>query len=122
MALPTTRRASMKRHSPSWSWPSDLAFLSADAAGRLELAGRLDSSLPPFDESRDDADGEPDEDDIPGYSCEVSCTDWYGNSRPIFSEGRIFALTAGELIEGRLEGGRVREIRRLDFLRTPPGR
>src|SRR5690606_22567283 len=25
-------------------------------------------------------------------ACEVSCVDWYGNARPIFYQGRIFAL------------------------------
>lgn len=34
--------------------------------------------------------------------------------------GRIFALSATELIEGRLEGGRIVEVRRLDFARARP--
>lgn len=47
--------------------------------------------------------------------CHVSCVDWYGASRPIFLRGRIFALMGYELIEGREEVGRIREIARLDF-------
>src|SRR6185436_11297978 len=34
--------------------------------------------------------------------CEVSCADWYGNSRPIFDRGRVFALMGYELVEGKL--------------------
>lgn len=47
--------------------------------------------------------------------CVASCVDWYGNARPIFLNGRIFALMGYELVEGRLEDGRIREIARLDF-------
>lgn len=35
--------------------------------------------------------------------CRASCVDWYGNARPIFAKGRIFALMGYELVEGRLE-------------------
>lgn len=51
--------------------------------------------------------------------CHASCTDWYGNARPIFLGGRIFALLGYELVEGRLEGGRIGEARRVNFA---PGR
>ena len=54
----------------------------------------------------------------PAYRCEVSCIDWYGNSRPIFTDGRIFALTGAELVEGRRAGDRMIETRRIDFLRA----
>jgi hypothetical protein len=47
--------------------------------------------------------------------CQASCTDWYGNARPIFLRGRIFALLGYELVEGHLEGGRIREIGRVGF-------
>lgn len=39
-------------------------------------------------------------------------------SRPIFIGERIFAYTGVDLIEARLEGGRVREIGRLDIVRA----
>jgi hypothetical protein len=42
-----------------------------------------------------------------------------GNSRPIFTDGRIFGLSGAELIEGRVENGRIREVRRLNFALTP---
>ena len=47
--------------------------------------------------------------------CKASCTDWYGNARPIFLGGRIFALLGYELVEGRLDGGRIRETGRTNF-------
>ena len=48
-------------------------------------------------------------------NCLASCVDWYGNARPIFYGDRIFALMGYELVEGRLEGGRITELARLDF-------
>jgi hypothetical protein len=47
--------------------------------------------------------------------CQASCVDWYGNARPIFLGERVFALLGYELVEGRLENGRVREIDRVSF-------
>ena len=56
--------------------------------------------------------GRGDQDD----QCKVSCVDWYGNARPIFYRGRIFALMGYELVEGAIEKGRMKEIRRRSFL------
>jgi hypothetical protein len=65
----------------------------------LSVAGRLDAS-------------ETDVED----NCLVSCVDWYGNARAIFSGGRVFALIGYELIEARIgSDGRVGETRRLNF-------
>lgn len=47
--------------------------------------------------------------------CRASCVDWYGNSRPVFVQRRVFALMGYELIEGRVAGGRITEVRRVDF-------
>jgi hypothetical protein len=48
--------------------------------------------------------------------CKASCVDWYGNARPIFTEGRVFALMGYELVEGRLQDDeRIDERRRLLF-------
>jgi hypothetical protein len=47
--------------------------------------------------------------------CIASCTDWYGNSRPIFLRNRIFALLGYELVEGRMRDGRIKAFRRIDF-------
>lgn len=51
--------------------------------------------------------------------CRASCIDWYGNARPIFLRGRILALMGYEIVEGAMEDGRIRELRRVSFL--PPG-
>ncbi|MFN3988959.1 MAG: beta-propeller domain-containing protein [Erythrobacter sp.] len=48
-------------------------------------------------------------------NCLASCTDWYGNARPIFYGERIFALMGYELVEGRLDRGKVTELARVDF-------
>ena len=51
--------------------------------------------------------------------CKASCTDWYGNARPIFLGDRVIALMGYELVEGRLQGqGRSEQIverRRVNF-------
>jgi hypothetical protein len=48
-------------------------------------------------------------------ACKASCVDWYGNARPIFAKGRIFALLGYELVEGAVEAGAVREVGRTSF-------
>lgn len=50
--------------------------------------------------------------------CAVSCYGWYGDARPIFLNGRVFALLGYEIVEGRERSGRMRELRRIDM--TPP--
>ena len=47
--------------------------------------------------------------------CRASCVDWYGNARPLFLRGRVFALLGYELVEGRLDDGRIRELRRISY-------
>ncbi|MDQ0462375.1 hypothetical protein QO010_000123 [Caulobacter ginsengisoli] len=53
--------------------------------------------------------------DIRDDSCVASCVDWYGNARPIFWKGRVFALMGYELVEGRVAGGRVSEVGRVSY-------
>ena len=48
--------------------------------------------------------------------CKVSCVDWYGNARPIFYRGRVFALLGYELVEGELRSGRLREVDRINMI------
>lgn len=48
-------------------------------------------------------------------ACQASCVDWYGNARPIFLGDRVFALLGYELVEGRRDGRRIRERRRVNF-------
>jgi hypothetical protein len=54
--------------------------------------------------------------ETPDDQCRVSCVDWYGNARPIFYRGRVFALLGYELVEGKMDRGAMREIGRTDFL------
>lgn len=55
----------------------------------------------------------------PDDGCRASCVDWYGNARPLFLRGRLFALLGYELVEGRLDEGRVLERRRVDMRPSP---
>ena len=51
--------------------------------------------------------------------CRASCIDWYGNARPLFLRGRVFALLGYEIVEGQLDDGRMHELRRINYA---PGR
>jgi hypothetical protein len=99
IGLPTTLRGERSGRGWSDSQSSELSFIAVSPDKNLSQAGELRPR--PRGES--------------GYSCEVSCVDWYGNSRPIFTGGRIFALMGTDLVEGRLARGRMDEIGRLDL-------
>jgi Beta propeller domain len=47
--------------------------------------------------------------------CRASCVDWYGNSRPLFVRGRVFALMGYEIVEGAVTERRIVETRRASF-------
>jgi len=47
--------------------------------------------------------------------CRASCVDWYGNARPIFLRGRIFALLGYELVEGTIAGDEIQEVQRVSY-------
>jgi hypothetical protein len=100
MGIPTTLREWRSGRGWSDSQSSELSFVAIGpdkaltSAGELGLQGRKVA---------------------PGYSCEVSCIDWYGNSRPIFTGGRIFALMGTELVEGAMRDGRIAERGRVDL-------
>lgn len=107
MGLPTIQRQADADRYVWWSEGSDVSFLTVASDGHIGDAGPM---------LRGDA--EP----ADGYNCEVSCVDWYGNSRPIFTGGRIFALLETEIAEGQMVDGRIREINRIDLTVTPPRR
>lgn len=65
---------------------SNIAFFDVSGGGKLDMIGAVSSSK--------DAEGQ----------CETSCTDWYGNTRPIFLRDRVFALMGSELAEVSLLG------------------
>ena len=73
-------------------------FFGSDAH-RFSPAGELDAQLA----------------HVADDGCRASCVDWYGNARPIFWRGRIFALLGYELVEGEMAGGRIRETARTNF-------
>lgn len=52
-------------------------------------------------------------------NCRASCVDWYGNARPLFFHGRVFALLGYELVEGRVNEGQITEIRRVNYGMVP---
>jgi len=114
MGLPTVGRLSDSQRYSWRSHASDLSFLAMDSNRRLRPIGELERRFDYVDQYDEQTRAE-DEDGVPGYECEVSCIDWYGNSRPIFTDGRIFGLSGTELIEGRIAGGRISEVQRLNI-------
>lgn len=108
IGLPTV---SLSEESERWWWwsdSSDLSYLATDTDGQLSAAGELIATR------RD-----PNSESPTGYECEVSCVDWYGNARPIFTGGRYLALMNSELVEGELVDGEIEEIRRIDLTAKP---
>ena len=106
LGLPTIGRNDDTR--PHWWWyqeNSDVSFIRLSHTDGFAYAGDLNS--------------DPENTD-PDYDCDVSCTDWYGNSRPIFTFGRIFALSGTEVIEGEFENGHVGEVRRINLTAPVP--
>jgi hypothetical protein len=108
MGIPTTLRVENSDRYAWWSGKSDLSFLTLDPLGRLALAGELEGK------------SEKDVQEHESYKCEVSCIDWYGNTRPIFTRGRIFGLMGTTLVEARINDGRIDEVARVD-LTAPVG-
>ena len=97
LGLPVTRRIER---------PGSEFFGTASA---ITFLRREERSLSPAGELAATTD-EPSND-----NCIASCVDWYGNARPIFMDGRIFALMGYEIVEGRMAGGRINEARRISF-------
>ena len=104
IAFPTSSSIARSHRRWSDSESSDLSFVAVSTAGTLASAGELAARAGRAER---------------GYRCDVSCLDWYGNSRPVFTLGRIFGLLGTELVEGRMAGGRVRELARLDLTGRP---
>jgi hypothetical protein len=84
------------------------AHLSEGSASILFLRNRP-SRFEELGELAAGSDGSADD------GCRASCVDWYGNARPLFLRGRIFALLGYEIVEGRLDGGAIREARRISY-------
>lgn len=80
--------------------PANIIFFGLDGGYDVKIAGEVKSHAQRISITDD---------------CEISCVDWYGNSRPFFINGRIFALTGDELIELQLIGNEINEIRRVNI-------
>ncbi len=78
---------------------AEVTFLRVEQGLELRPLGSLVAS----EETRDDA-------------CTKSCTDWYGNARPIFYKGRVFALMGYELVEAQVGQDSLQESFRASFL------
>ncbi len=121
MGLPT---ATLAGEAGRWWWrseSSDVSFLELDGALAPKDVGSLNATPAPnlrtdYDDFDEFASAAP---DAGAYQCEVSCIDWYGNSRPIFIGDRVFALTGFELIEGAVKDGRIIEVARIDVTKAP---
>ncbi|MEN2788096.1 beta-propeller domain-containing protein [Sphingomonas oligophenolica] len=98
LGLPVTRDLENSAAARFLGSGSAIAFLRRDAR-RFSPAGELVANA---EGARDDA-------------CTASCVDWYGNARPIFLNGRVFALMGYELVEGRVSDGLIGERSRIDF-------
>lgn len=119
IGLATTTREDPAAQLISRSEPSNLSFLRLSPQNLLASLGfvspgpmvfPLGSYLGP--DTRPGANG---------YACEMSCMDWYGNTRAVFIAGRTFALMGTQLVEADISGATVREVHRLD-LTDPPQR
>ena len=64
-----------------------LAFFSVSSDGEVARVGRVEPT------------------DVEGPECETSCTDWYGQSRPVFLFDRVYALMGYELAEVAWDDG-----------------
>jgi hypothetical protein len=107
LGVPTIER---RERAGRWWWrseASDVSFLAVNDHGRVRSIGPLKADPHALRTT---------------YHCEVSCIDWYGNTRPIFTDGRLFALSGVELIEGVIRNGLIRERRRLNLSGPPPQR
>ncbi len=100
MGVPTS---GARRESGRWWWrsqSSDVSFIAVGADATLHSIGPLLA-----DENAQH----------PSYRCQVSCVDWYGNSRAIFVAGRVFALSGVELMEGKVENSVLVERGRVNL-------
>ncbi|MBX9803295.1 MAG: beta-propeller domain-containing protein [Caulobacteraceae bacterium] len=80
-----------------------------EQAADMAFLRRRGDRVVPVGELVSDPEGQEDD------GCQVSCVDWYGDARPIFVAGRVFALLGYELVEGVEVKGRLGERRRVSF-------
>lgn len=98
LGLPVSRNLRDARYERLLGSGSAITFLRRNAR-KFVPAGELEAIAA---NARDD-------------KCQASCVDWYGNARPIFLGNRTFALMGYEIVEGTLQAGQMREVRRVDY-------
>ncbi len=96
IGLPVRRDA--EAYESLWEDSSFVQFVSVDKNKGLSDLGKLVSEESEIDDN-----------------CKYSCVDWYGNSRPIFYSGRIFALMGYELVEGEISDNDIDELGRINY-------
>lgn len=107
MGLPTVLRSEEADRYPWRSDNSQISFLSFGPGGNLADIGQVAPTKPGSEEDEGES-----------VDCEVSCTDWYGNARPIFIDRMAYALLGTELVELRPAPDRVEVLRRLALTRV----
>ncbi|MGH1374580.1 MAG: beta-propeller domain-containing protein [Cellvibrionaceae bacterium] len=80
--------------------PSDIVFMHIDESLQMQQLTTFESMQKPEKQT---------------YDCDVSCYDWYGNTRPFFLGGKVYGLTGYELIQGVFKDGQVTEEYRVDY-------
>ena len=103
MGLPTSLQEDDSGRYVYWSDRSDLSFVTVTAEGKLSDAGALIGTSEEDSEVHED------------YDCEVSCIDWYGNARPIFTADQIFGLMDTKLVEAELVDGQIKAKASVDM-------
>jgi hypothetical protein len=80
-----------------------------ETSAAMTFVRRADGILSPLGEIAAHDEGAVDD------HCVASCVDWYGNARPVFLSGRVFALMGYELVEGEIGRDAIHEIGRVNF-------
>ncbi|HAA57262.1 MAG TPA: hypothetical protein DCE42_21020 [Myxococcales bacterium] len=101
LGLPVRRRAGGSRQLRHGS--AGVVFLRVDADLHFHSLGSLQAKNKRVNDA-----------------CRFSCVDWYGNARPIFMRGRIFALLGYELVEGTLMKKAIKEKTRTTYFLNAP--
>lgn len=109
IALPTSPHGFASHDGDRPRFAPDYSFFRQNAGGRLRPIGTLASRIA-YEHDMGEFEAMPD------YTCDPNfCGYWEQQAAPLLVDGRLFALTGAELIEARIERGRVREVQRLDI-------
>lgn len=118
--LPTVGVGDGSEDVPYWrEEPADMTFFRFEADGTLRPFTTVENA-PDFGQVVWDEEGDGEWMRYSnGYSCEVSCIDWYGNARPIFIDDAVYTLMGTELVEAQATDTDIQIERRLDLTAEP---